>query len=192
MEDNKIIDLFWQRNEAAITETSAKYTSYCHTVAWNILFNNEDSEECVNDTWYTAWKRMPPKRPAILSSFLGRITRGFAIDKIRMKCAGKRVDSYVISLSDEVEKLNSKLTYTLDEQIEELELKISYRKFRISWESRMTSVLIPKHYIGQSQKMVCLLRWKKLHWIDLSLLYPISWSRKQIQMRILPSIAKPG
>lgn len=154
MEDNKIIDLFWQRNEAAITETSAKYTSYCHTVAWNILFNNEDSEECVNDTWYTAWKRMSPKRPAILSSFLGRITSGFAIDKIRMKCAGKRVDSYVISLSDEVEKLNSKLTYTLDEQIEERELIKTINCFLKNLSSEDRDIFVRRYWYMDSIKTI--------------------------------------
>lgn len=52
MEDNQIVDLYWRRDEDAIQETGRKYTQFCFGIAWNILFNKEDSEECVNDTWF--------------------------------------------------------------------------------------------------------------------------------------------
>ena len=60
MKDNEIIELYWERNEAAITATAEKYGSYCHTISYNILHSNEDAEECVNDTWLRAWKSLPP------------------------------------------------------------------------------------------------------------------------------------
>ena len=85
MEDEKIIELFWQRDETALTEVENKYANYCFAIAWKILMNREDSEECVNDTWLAAWNTIPPKRPSILPSFLGRITRNFAIDTLRKK-----------------------------------------------------------------------------------------------------------
>ena len=75
MEDSAIIDLYWAREERALSETDAKYGGYCRSIAHNILKNREDSEECVSDTWLHAWNAMPPQRPSILSSFLGRITR---------------------------------------------------------------------------------------------------------------------
>lgn len=78
MEDNQIVDLYWCRDEDAIQETGRKYTQFCFGIAWNILFNKEDSEECVNDTWLAAWKYIPPQRPVYFSAFLGKITRGFA------------------------------------------------------------------------------------------------------------------
>ena len=73
MEDSAIIDLYWAREERALSETDAKYGGYCRSIAHNILKNREDSEECVSDTWLHAWNAMPPQRPSILSSFLGRI-----------------------------------------------------------------------------------------------------------------------
>ena len=83
LQDKEIVSLYWQRSEAAIPETIRKYGAYCHSIAMNILSNHEDAEECVNDTWFSAWNSMPDKRPSILSTFLGYITRTFAIDRFK-------------------------------------------------------------------------------------------------------------
>ena len=77
MEDIQIVELFWSRNETAIKEVDRKYHGLCYKIARNILMDHEDSEECVNDTWYAAWRYIPPKRPLKLPPFLGKITRGF-------------------------------------------------------------------------------------------------------------------
>lgn len=90
MKDSEIVDLYWQRSENAIEESNVKYGSYCRKIAWNICQNNEDSEECVNDTWYKAWNIMPPKRPAALSSLFGGITRNLALSRWRQKKSQKR------------------------------------------------------------------------------------------------------
>ena len=90
MEDKEIIQLYWDRNESAITESSKKYGSYCKAVAHNILQNVSDEEECVNDTWFKAWNAMPPHRPALLSTFLGKITRNLAFDKYKLLHRQKR------------------------------------------------------------------------------------------------------
>ena len=67
MRDHEIIELYWARNESAITATAEKYGSYCHTIAYNILRNKEDAEECANDTYLGAWNSIPPQRPNRLS-----------------------------------------------------------------------------------------------------------------------------
>lgn len=90
MEDQTIVGLYWQRSEKAIEETSAKYNGYCYSIAYNILVNKEDAEESVNDTWMTAWNTIPPRRPAVLSTFLGKITRHLSIDRWRSQNALKR------------------------------------------------------------------------------------------------------
>lgn len=89
MEDNKIIELYWQRDETAIKECQAKYGPYCGRIANNILCSPEDTEECVNDTWLRAWNAIPPEKPRRLYVFLGRITRNLAIDKYRKDNAKK-------------------------------------------------------------------------------------------------------
>ena len=63
MEDTRLIELYFQRNEQAIEETSKKYGQFCHSIAKNILHNNEDAEECVNDTYNNTWNAIPPARP---------------------------------------------------------------------------------------------------------------------------------
>ena len=90
MEDQKIIDLYFARSETAISETDAKYGKYCYSIAYNILTNSEDAEESVSDTYMAAWKAMPPRRPAILATFLGKITRHLSIDRWRSRSRYKR------------------------------------------------------------------------------------------------------
>lgn len=85
MDDAAIIELYWRRSEQAIAETQSKYGAYCHQIAYNILADREDSEECVSDTYLRVWNAIPPHRPDILSAFLGKITRRLSLNKIREK-----------------------------------------------------------------------------------------------------------
>ena len=101
MQDEQIIALFWQRDEAAIQETDQKYGQYLTAVAYHVLADTEDSRESVNDTYLRAWNSIPPHRPGVLSAYLAKITRGISIDILRRKKRGKRVPSeYMISLSE--------------------------------------------------------------------------------------------
>ena len=104
MDDNRIVDLYWKRSEQAITETSMKYGKYCYAIAYNILYNNEDSEESVNDTYLAAWNSMPPKRPNILSAFLGKITRYISIDRWKNRMALKRGGGEIPLVLEELEQ----------------------------------------------------------------------------------------
>lgn len=90
MTDLQIVDLYWKRNTDAISYSSQKYGSYCHSVARNILTSFQDAEECVNDTWIGAWNAMPDQRPHNLRVFLGTITRRIACSRLRMDYAQKR------------------------------------------------------------------------------------------------------
>jgi len=104
MDDKQIVDLYWQRNETAIDETAAKYGPYCHSIAYNILDNDADAEESVNDTYLDAWNSMPPHRPSILSTFLGKITRRISIDRWRRRSAEKRGGGQITVALDELEE----------------------------------------------------------------------------------------
>ena len=90
MEDTKIVELFWQRDQSAIGQTDQKYGRYCYTIAYGILNSREDSEDCVSDTWHKAWNVIPPERPKRLQAFLGRITRNLALDRYGYYTAQKR------------------------------------------------------------------------------------------------------
>lgn len=121
MNDREIVNLYWQRSEQAIEETEQKYGSYCHIVAYNILESSEDSEECVNDTWMSAWNAMPDKRPERLGPFLARITRNFALTKIVRRTAKKRGGGEVELALEELEECLSS-GYNLEKEIENREL----------------------------------------------------------------------
>ena len=132
MHDDEIVGLFFARNERAIAEVSGKYGAYCYTVAHNILPVREDAEECVNDTWLSAWNSMPPQRPDILRAFLAKITRSKAIDRWRMSHAKKRgADEVALVLEElsecvsggsgpEDELLGAELSDTIDIFLSEL------------------------------------------------------------------------
>ena len=90
MEDQNIIALFFDRSEQAIVETDKKYGGLCYSIAYHILDNREDSEECVSDTYLAAWKTIPPRRPSVLSAFLSKMTRHISIDRWRRVNAKKR------------------------------------------------------------------------------------------------------
>ena len=104
MEDNKIIELYFARSESAISETASKYGKYCYSIAYDILLSNEDSEECVNDTYLRAWNSIPPQRPSRLSLFLARITRNLALNRYEYNHAKKR-NTVLESVFDEVSEL---------------------------------------------------------------------------------------
>ena len=101
MDDKRIIDLYFDRDERAIEESSIKYGAYCGRVAFNILSDIYETEECLNDTWVRSWNTIPPTIPDVLRSFFARITRNLAIDKLRKKQAERRLSSeYLVSLDE--------------------------------------------------------------------------------------------
>ncbi|MCX8132218.1 MAG: sigma-70 family RNA polymerase sigma factor [Clostridia bacterium] len=104
MEDSEIVQLYWNRIETAILETSLKYGKYCRKIAFNILSNDEDAEECVNDTYLKAWNSIPPNKPFALSSYLGKITRNLSLNKYKQSNAKKRGNGEVALALDELQE----------------------------------------------------------------------------------------
>ena len=101
MEDEAIIRLYWDRDENAIAETDRKYGPYLTCIARNVLDDAEDSREAVNDTYFAAWRTIPPQRPGILSAYLAKLTRRIAIDCFRKRTRIKRGGGeYVVSLAE--------------------------------------------------------------------------------------------
>ena len=129
MEDTHIINLFLERSEDAIRQVEVKYEKFCFKIAWNILYNTEDSEECVNDTWLITWNKIPPKTPTKLSAFLGKITRNLALDNFRRKNASKRADTHMMDICGEVEKLENTIKDYVEEDIKKKEILNILEKF---------------------------------------------------------------
>ncbi len=100
MDDDKIVDLYWERSERAILETDLKYGHLCKSIANNILANEEDAKECVNDAYLGAWNAMPVQRPKKLIPFLGRIVRNISLDRYDYNNAQKRSKNLEVILSE--------------------------------------------------------------------------------------------
>ena len=149
MEDQKIIDLYWKRSEQAIAETDAKYGGYCFSIAYNILLSREDSEESVSDTYMAAWRSMPPKKPGILSAFLGKITRHLSIDRWRRRTADKRGGGEVPLALDELENCVSG-TESIEETMQRKELTVLINRFLDSLPETERNVFLSRYWYVDS------------------------------------------
>ncbi len=104
MDDTQIIELFYKRSENAISKTAEKYGKYCYYIAYSILRDVQDSEECVNDTYLRAWNLMPPQKPNNLQTFLGKITRNLALDRYKYNNRDKRGGGQVGLVLEELDE----------------------------------------------------------------------------------------
>lgn len=145
MGDREIIELYWQRNEAALEESQRAYGGYCFAVANNILADREDAEECVNDTWLRAWNAIPPHRPHSLSAFFGCITRNLSLDKYAAKRAAKRGGSEVELVLDELEECIG-ISDTVEQATENAELEASINAFLYTLPDRERNIFLCRYW----------------------------------------------
>lgn len=143
MEDIQIIDLYWARSESAITETDKKYGKYCYYIAYNILYSNEDTEECVNDTYMQVWNNIPPSRPFRLSAYIGKITRNLALNRYTYNRTQKRNLNMEIVLEEAKEIVSG--SHFDDLQIEEILKKDAINSFVASL-SQKTRIIFVRRY----------------------------------------------
>jgi len=145
MEDSKIIDLYWQRNQLAVSATQEKYGPYCTAIASNILSDFQDVEECVSDTWLAAWNSIPPKRPSPLSAFLGRITRNLSFNKARYHRAKKRQNSEFDLILDELCDIVSD-TETPEQLVDSYELLRCINAFLDSLSPKQRFLFVRRYF----------------------------------------------
>lgn len=173
MEDQEIVELFLQRNEDAVKYTEQKYTTYCFTIAKQILNSHEDSEESVNETWFAAWNSIPPHIPECLRTFLGKITRNICLKKIRSANAIKRgsqeyalvyeeIEQWLVSsenVEDDFEmKELSEIINKFLESISETERNIFVRRY---WYMKSISEIAKYHQFSESKVKSLLYRIRK-------------------------------
>ena len=146
MDDSQIINLYFARDENAIIETKNKYQNMCYRIAQNILYNREDSEECVNDTWLFTWNNIPPRRPSVFSSFVSKITRNTAIDRYRKRNAQKRVDSHMEDIAGEVEKIGNAISSDIEDYLKKKELVKLFDFFLGKLSERDRDIFIRRYW----------------------------------------------
>ena len=151
MEDTEIVELYWARQEQALTETEKKYSAYLTKIAWNILADSRDSEESVNDTYLAAWNSMPPHRPLMLSTFLGKLTRRISIDRWRARSAQKRrASEYALSLAELEECIPGENTPEAELSVKLLGEAIS--RFLLSRPKEARTLFVARYYFLDSLK----------------------------------------
>ncbi len=147
MDDLDIIELYFARNEQAIKETEEKYGKLCHNIAYNILHNHEDSEECVNDTYIGVWNAIPPEKPNNFKSFVCRIARNLALKRLESQSRQKRSAEVLLSLDQLTEVLSDE---NITEGISDAEIGQLISRFLRSEKENARNVFIRKYYFFDS------------------------------------------
>lgn len=153
MEDCQIVQLYWDRDEQAIAVTAEKYESYCMTIAKNILGNGEDAEECVNDTYWRAWKAMPPHWPERLSAFLGKITRNLAFNKYSYYTAEKRGGGEMTLVLEELGECVSGRD-DVEQEIDRLELVRVLNDFLSGLSEKKRNIFLCRYWYADSVRAI--------------------------------------
>ncbi len=151
MQDKQIVELYLNRDETAISETTEKYGKYLMKIAFNILANEEDAKESVNDTYLAVWGSIPPNEPEILSTYLVKLIRRISIDKLRANHRQKRIPSeYLVS----IDELNQIVTdnSTPESNYEAKLLSGSINAFVKSLSTANRNVFIARYYFFDSIK----------------------------------------
>ena len=147
MSDEKIVDLYWQRDEQAIKETDIKYKRFLLSLANNIVHDMCDSEECLNDTYIGAWNSIPPARPVLLQSFLATIIRRTAINRFNANKRQKRIVSeYTVSLSELEDFIADE--GDMDAEMETKELAKTISNYVRSLPDRQMYIFVSRFYIA--------------------------------------------
>jgi len=163
MEDNEIIALYWSRSESAIERTDEKYGGYCRKIAYNILENREDTEECTNDTYFKVWKTIPPQKPDLFRAFLGKVARNTALTRYERNHAEKRGSGEMEILLEELdecipsekgvekeceaEELSEAITKFLSQQTEQARNLFIWR----DWDAEKIGAICQRYGISESQ-----------------------------------------
>lgn len=153
MTDEMIVELYWQRDENAIVQTKNKYETYLYTIAHRILRVHQDSEESVNDTYAGAWNTMPPKKPQVLKTYLGKITRNLSLKRVRDNTAQKRGSGEVQTALDELAEVLSD-NILPEEQVEEKLLAEQIRGFLSEAAPRDRAIFLMRYWYLYSVKEI--------------------------------------
>jgi RNA polymerase sigma-70 factor (ECF subfamily) len=149
MSDDKIVELYWRREEKAIEYTDEKYGRYLYTIAYNIVHNRPDCEECLNDTYLGTWNCIPPTRPKSFQAFISKIMRNVAVNKFRRNNADKRIPS---SMTVSLEEMEDCVAYnsSVDEEYAIRELTRILNKYLSELPEREATIFISRYYYSDS------------------------------------------
>ena len=153
MNDDVFVRRFRDRNESVLADTKDLYGSYCHAIAWNILRDEQDAEECVNEALLAAWNSIPPQQPENLKIYLGKLSREIAIDRWRKKHAQKRIPASALLCLDELEEVVGTSQVETSVEVEALSRQISV--FLRSLRETERNVFVRRYWYCDSVENIC-------------------------------------
>ena len=153
MEDKALIELYWARDEAAITETASKYGKLCTYIAHNVLHSTEDCEECVNDAYFSVWNAIPTQRPDRFSVFISRITRNLALKRWEYLSAAKRNTAAVTSLDELGDCVSD--TSSVANELENQHIENAIGEFLWAQDSEKRNIFIRRYWYFDSIQTIC-------------------------------------
>ena len=150
IDDEKIIEMFFERSEQGIRELDIKYGKICHNLSYNIVNNRQDAEECVNDAYLGAWNAIPPVRPNPLLSYIVKIVRNISLKIYWRKEAAKRSGHYKIALEEIEDYIADQKT--VEDEIEARELARIIEEFldTLTLENRV--IFMRRYWFADSYK----------------------------------------
>ena len=148
MNDERIIELFFERSEQAIKELDNKYGRVCHKVSYNILNDRQDAEECVNDAYLGAWNAIPPAKPDRLLAFICKIVRNVSLKRYEQNTAAKRNSQYDVALQELEDCLAS--ATTVEKEIEERELTEIIESFLGSLSKENRVIFLRRYWFSDT------------------------------------------
>lgn len=147
MEDEAIVNLYWERNEEAVRQTADKYGRYCLALSMNILDSRQDAEECVSDAYWRVWNSVPPQRPQSLKYYLGRIVRNLSINRYDYRRAEKRSDRFRLLLSEVEEWIPDTAG---EAAFDEGEILAAIREFLLSLPEEERALFVRRYWHADS------------------------------------------
>jgi RNA polymerase sigma-70 factor (ECF subfamily) len=175
MEDEKIVQMYWDRDQRAITTTADKYGNYCTVIARNILGNEQDAEECVNDTYLNAWDSIPPHRPSVLATFLGKITRNLSLNRYKYLNADKRGGGSVPMVLDELSEIVAGAD-TPEHEMNKKELLQTINQFLADLSEEKRKMFVSRYWYFEDVKSIA----KRLKMTENNVSVTLNRLRKQL------------
>ena len=149
MEDKQIVNLYWERSETAISETAKKYGRYCHYIAYQILYSDEDAEEIVNDTYLKTWNTVPPNRPDPLKAYVGLLSNQLALDRYDAYHADKRGGGQLPLVLEELAECIPDLS-DATEMGESIALRDALNRFLRSLPEKSRTIFVRRYWYVSS------------------------------------------
>ena len=149
MDDKKIIELYFDRDERAIEETKISYGRLIYSVAYDILESKPDSEECENDTYLRTWESIPPTRPNYFSAFLSKISRNLALNRLRDENRRRPLGLELV-----YDEIGEAIPDTRGELTDEIELRDAINDFLKSLDKTKRQIFVKRYFYMREVKTI--------------------------------------